>query len=351
MNSKRDTHSPNKWRDELVSGQGRNRNIAASKAKPSSGLLFCFPISATRLHSTQNLLPSSYHLMQYGCANQCQADLRVTTRAQQRQPHHLLDKSTERMKKKKYKTEYKRRKTEGEKKERRPTLSNSLSAPKYADCACVQWSCRNGTPTKKKITKTNKRTGIIIKTKQWRAYFHAKLLRKKTKYVKTAVNQEEMPKYLRLQNASVSRWLLGFWGFVCFWRNYKGFFLRGCPLWCLGFFCSSVFYVWQKFFSWKRSGPSARALMTFCGLTCQMFEAPYQDFFFRGKWVAEPLDDSVLFHSEVSDMHTVRTTKLAPFVYWHVGYVCIYIYLCTICAHPRSPYILHVHIQSHTRGM
>jgi hypothetical protein len=44
MNSKRDTHSPNKWRDELVSWQRSNRNIAASKAKPSSGLLsFVFP--------------------------------------------------------------------------------------------------------------------------------------------------------------------------------------------------------------------------------------------------------------------------------------------------------------------
>jgi hypothetical protein len=87
----------------------------------------------------------------------------------------VLDKSTERKQqkitKRKYKRERERKKIPL--KERRPTLSNSLSAPKYADCACVQLtSCRNGTPAKKrKKNKTNKTkiiqaTGKIIKTKQ-----------------------------------------------------------------------------------------------------------------------------------------------------------------------------------------
>ena len=53
------------------------------------------------------------------------------------------------------------------------------------------------------------------------------------------------------------------------------------------------------FFSWKRSDPILLALMTFCGLTCQMFEAPYQVFFWKEMGL-EPLDDSVSFHYERS---------------------------------------------------
>jgi hypothetical protein len=158
-----------------------------------------------------------------------------------------------------------------------------------------------------------------------------------------------MPKYT--WSYKTLQFLVDFWAFgglFAFEKLYKGFFLRG-------FLAAWVFFVLillllllflfdKFFFSWKRSGPFARALMTFGGLTCQMFEAPYQVlfflflFFFRGKWVAWA-SWRLCFISlgKVSPTCTQRCAlhKTCPFVYWHVGYVCVYTYISTIYAHIR----------------
>lgn len=203
----------------------------------------------------------------------------------------------------------------------RPTLSNRLSAPVVCkfDVRASNLS-ENEEPWRNKRGEYERNCNNKKTIQTMTGIFPCKVLlknKKKNECIKMTVNQEANVKMLQVLFFSFSFGL---------------FFLS----FCLCFPPEGLRYF---FFSWKKIKLLLPGLMTFCGLTCQMFEAPYQVILGKGKWapLSLSLDNSVLFQRPTFPRHAHRNIleKCQPsfVLFIDMLYMNVYLYI-----HP-SPYI------------